>query len=91
MGGMAGCLHVLVDSVDSCSKDVKRAVVGRPYQRGESKGATKPRALRTLLESTSDEFTVRVADKPEEVKALLEVGSDYVCQKDSLIFMRKRK
>jgi hypothetical protein len=46
---------------------------------------------RTLFESTSNEFTVRVADKPEEVKALLEVGFDYVCQKDNLIFMRKRK
>jgi uncharacterized CHY-type Zn-finger protein len=46
---------------------------------------------RTLFESTSDEFTVRVTDKPEEVKALLEVGFDYVCQKDNLIFVRKRK
>ena len=41
--------------------------------------------------STNDEFTVRVTDKPEDVKALLEVGFDYVCQKDNLIFMRKRK
>jgi len=31
------------------------------------------------------------AGKPEEVKALLEVGFEYVCQKDNLIFLRKRK
>ncbi len=46
---------------------------------------------RTLFEATSDEFTVRVVKEPEEVKALLEVGFDYVCQKDTLIFLRKRK
>jgi len=27
----------------------------------------------------------------EEIKALLEVGFEYVCQKDGLIFLRKRK
>jgi len=46
---------------------------------------------RTLFESTSDEFTVRVVERPEEVKTLLEVGFEYVCQKDNLIFLRKRK
>jgi integrase len=45
----------------------------------------------TLFESTNDEFTVKITDKPEEVKELLEVGFEYVCQKDSLIFLRKRK
>jgi hypothetical protein len=44
-----------------------------------------------LLESTNDEFTARVTQNPEEVKALLEAGFDYVCEKDSLIFLRKRK
>lgn len=39
----------------------------------------------------SDEFTVRVATKPNEVKELLEVGFEYVCQKDNLMFFRKRK
>jgi hypothetical protein len=29
---------------------------------------------RTMFESGSDEFTVKVATNPEEVKALLEVG-----------------
>jgi len=46
---------------------------------------------RTIFEPTSDEFIVRVTDKPDEVKSLLEVGFEYVCQKDNLIFMRKRK
>jgi integrase/DNA-directed RNA polymerase subunit RPC12/RpoP len=46
---------------------------------------------RTLFEPGSDEFTVKVTDKAEEVKGLLEVGFEYVCQKDSLIFLRKRK
>ena len=45
----------------------------------------------TLLESASDELTVRVAEKPEETNGLLEVGFKRVDQKDSLIFLRKRK
>jgi len=32
-----------------------------------------------LFEPSNDEFTVKVAEKPEEVKALLEVGFEYVC------------
>jgi integrase len=46
---------------------------------------------RRLFEPSSDEFTVRVTDKPEDIKMLLEVGFEYVCQKDNLIFLRKRK
>lgn len=46
---------------------------------------------RTMLEASSDEFTVKVAGKPKDVKALLEVGFEYVYQKDSLIFLKKRK
>ncbi len=46
----------------------------------------------TLFEAgANDEFTVKVAEKPNEVKALLEVGFEYVLQKDNLIFLRKRK
>jgi integrase len=45
----------------------------------------------TLFEPYNDEFTVKVAEKAEEVKALLEVGFEYVCQKDGLIYLRKRK
>jgi integrase len=45
----------------------------------------------TLFQDADDAFTVRVVEKPEEVKSLLEAGFEYVCQKDNLIFLRKRK
>lgn len=44
-----------------------------------------------IFKETTDEFTVKVAGKPEEIKALLEVGFEYVCEKDGLMFFRKRK
>ena len=44
---------------------------------------------RTLFESGNDNFTVRVAEKLEEVKVLLEVGFEYVCQKDNLIILEE--
>jgi hypothetical protein len=34
---------------------------------------------------------VKVAEKPEEIKTLLELGFEYVFQKDNLIFLRKRR
>ena len=37
----------------------------------------------TIFESKSDEFTVRVAEKPKDVKKYLEVGFEFVCQKDN--------
>ena len=45
----------------------------------------------TLFEDSDGAFTVKVAEKPEEIKSLLEAGFEYVCQKDNLIFLRKRK
>jgi integrase len=46
----------------------------------------------TLFEAgANDQFTVRIAEKPEEIKEFLETGFEYVCQKDNLIFLRKRK
>jgi uncharacterized protein YfcZ (UPF0381/DUF406 family) len=45
----------------------------------------------TIFESRSDEFTVKVVEKPEDVKRLLDAGFEFVCQKDNLIFLRKRK
>jgi hypothetical protein len=45
----------------------------------------------SLFEASDDAFTVKAAEKPEEVKTLLEIGFEYVCQKDNLIFLRKRK
>jgi hypothetical protein len=34
---------------------------------------------------------IRVVEKLEEVKSLLEIGFEYVCEKDNVIFLRKRK
>ncbi len=45
----------------------------------------------TMFELTSDEYTVKVTEKPDEIKALLETGFEYVCTKDNLAFLRKRK
>lgn len=45
----------------------------------------------TIFEPSSDEFTVKVATTPEEIKSLLEAGFDYICERDSLMFLRKRK
>lgn len=46
----------------------------------------------TLFESeANNQFTVKIAQIRQEIKALLEVGFEYVCQKDTLIFLRKRK
>ena len=33
----------------------------------------------------------KLASKPEEIKALLETGFEYICEKDGLMFFRKRK
>jgi integrase len=47
---------------------------------------------RTMFaEYANDEFTVKIAQTPQELTQLLEVGFEYVCQKDNLIFLRKRK
>lgn len=46
---------------------------------------------RTLFEDQSDEFNVKVGEKPEDIKALLEAGFDYICEKDSLIYLRRRR
>ena len=44
-----------------------------------------------IFKQTTDEFTVRVANKPDEIKALLEVGFEFVCKKGELLYFRKRK
>lgn len=46
---------------------------------------------KALYKETNDDFSVKVAKKPEKMKALLEVGFEYVCQKDDLLYFRKRK
>ena len=46
----------------------------------------------TIFEAgVNDQFTVKVAEKADDLKSLLEVGFEYVCQKDNLVFLRKRK
>jgi hypothetical protein len=45
----------------------------------------------TIFKALTDEFTVRIVAKPEEIKALLEVGFEYICEKDHLLYFRKRK
>lgn len=39
----------------------------------------------------ADEFTVMVASKLEDITKLLEVGFEYVWEKDGLLYFRKRK
>jgi len=34
---------------------------------------------------------VKIAKTPDEIKELLEVGFEYVCEKDGLMFFRKRR
>ncbi|MBC7130759.1 site-specific integrase, partial [Candidatus Bathyarchaeota archaeon] len=45
---------------------------------------------KTLFQSNTDEFTVKVAKTPEEIQSLLAVGFEWVGMKDGLVFLRKR-
>jgi len=44
-----------------------------------------------IFKENTDEFHVRVASKPDEIKQLLETGFEFVCEKDELLYFRKRK
>lgn len=44
-----------------------------------------------LVNFESDEYHVKTAREPKEIKELLEAGFEYVCEKDGLLFFRKRK
>ena len=44
-----------------------------------------------IFKEESDDFHAKVAEKPDEIKALLEIGFEYVCEKEGLMFFRKRK
>ena len=46
---------------------------------------------KALFKETLDEFTVKVAKTSEEIKELLEVGFEYVCEKDGLLYFRRRR
>ncbi len=44
-----------------------------------------------IFEPSNEEFTVKIAINQEEIKSLLEAGFDYVCERDGMMFLRKRK
>jgi len=44
-----------------------------------------------LFEQAPEEFHVKATANPQEIKEVLEVGFEYVCEKDGLMFFRKRK
>ena len=46
---------------------------------------------KTLFQENTEGFIVKVAKEHDRIKALLEVGFEYVCKKDGLLFFRKRK
>lgn len=46
---------------------------------------------KSLFKSSSDDFEVKAVKDPEEIKGLLEVGFEYICEKDGLLFFRKRR
>jgi len=43
------------------------------------------------LQNLDDKYTIKIARNKEEIKALLEVGFEYICEKDELYYFRKRK
>jgi len=45
----------------------------------------------TIFKEQSDEFTVKTANAPEGIKSLLEVGFEYICEKDGFLYFRKRR
>ena len=46
---------------------------------------------KALFNEENDEFIVKTAQTNEEIKALLEVGFQYVCSQNGTLFFRKRK
>lgn len=44
-----------------------------------------------LFKDENEGFEVQAVKEPDEIKGLLEVGFEYVCERDGLMFFRKRK
>jgi len=44
-----------------------------------------------IFQTENDNFHVRIAKTTEEITQLLEVGFEYIYEKDGLTFFRKRK
>jgi integrase len=66
-----------------------RDFLGHKSMKNTEKYITIERKM--FADYSDDEFTVKIAHTPQELTMLLEVGFEYVCQKDNLIFLRKRK
>lgn len=46
---------------------------------------------KALFQNESNEFIVKTAKEPKEIQELLEVGFECVCQKEGIMYFRKRK
>jgi hypothetical protein len=46
---------------------------------------------KALFKEEADDFEVKAVKDHEDIKALLEVGFEYICEKNGLMFFRKRK
>jgi integrase len=46
---------------------------------------------KTLYKNQIDNFTVKVAKNEQDITDLLSIGFEYICEKDGLVFFRKRK
>lgn len=46
---------------------------------------------KALFQNESNEFIVKTAKEPKEIQELLEVGFEYVCQTEDMLYFRKRK
>jgi hypothetical protein len=44
-----------------------------------------------IFDQEDSNYQVKVAQEPKHVETLLAVGFEYVCEKDGLLFFRKRK
>lgn len=44
-----------------------------------------------MRDRRDDDFICKVAKMPEEIQELIEAGFECVCEKDDLLFFRKRK
>lgn len=46
---------------------------------------------KALYQDKKEDFIIMAVKDLEQIKAMLEIGFDYLCQKDDLVFLRKRK
>ena len=46
---------------------------------------------KAFFKSQDDRFIVKATNNHDEIAGLLEVGFEYVCRKDDMLYFRKRK